>query len=540
MPSIQKSQSGNKDIDSSKLDTKQGLAKNSQNITKREQLEKLMAKEADPTAIPKIEKGNDSVNNTKSPEANKNFFTKSIEIVFNTLDKRLLKPIIKLAQQITGFKTSNKVASSENVEDPEKAKLIQEIANRKLDLSKVKDLDKRQKIEALQKRLGDEGLKLNTETKGALVEIIRGAETKGEFNQAALPDCCRVVVNDSADTKAAIEKTTMRLLDRVDRDDSSESLIGKESSPADIKITPSEVPAASLVQIPNVLKSLLNTVKEDVKARVAAGSLTSAQGELFDQLMANPNIQKNIDGYYNRSGAEEVASFFGTLIERELPDYTGGQDTSSKYVEWIKQVTDQGIKVTTVSSLSMNSNPLVTIELYNGPETKKKAEEIIKKGKEIDGYDEEVKKHTKEVVTRLMKESPEFAKAVQEGNLINLCTEISTSIREGKIDALIKEKYSSESTAVKGTSKIQVQNTPVQTSNEKSEHKSLQTPIENSTSTNQEKIQVTTIIDEAPSNNMPAEQEKTPEIEISAQEISPTVISHQEDKLLAASSELHL
>jgi hypothetical protein len=203
-------------------------------------------------------------------------------------------------------------------------------------------------------------------------------------------------------------------------------------------------------------------------------------------------------------------------------------------------VTDQGIKVTTVSSLSMNSNPLVTIELYNGPETKKKAEEIIKKGKEIDGYDEEVKKHTKEVVTRLMKESPEFAKAVQEGNLINLCTEISTSIREGKIDALIKEKYSSESTAVKGTSKIQVQNTPVQTSNEKSEHKSLQTPIENSTSTNQEKIQVTTIIDEAPSNNMPAEQEKTPEIEISAQEISPTVISHQEDKLLAASSELHL
>jgi hypothetical protein len=540
MPSIQKSQSGNKDIDSSKLDTKQGLAKNSQNITKREQLEKLMAKEADPTAIPKIEKGNDSVNNTKSPEANKNFFTKSIEIVFNTLDKRLLKPIIKLAQHITGFKTSNKGASSENVEDPEQAKLIQEIANKKLDLSKVKDPKERKRIEILQKRLGDEGLKLNTETKGALVEIIRGAETKGEFNQAALPDCCRVVVNDSADTKAAIEKTTMRLLDRVDRDDSSESLIGKESSPADIKITPSEVPAASLVQIPNVLKSLLNTVKEDVKARVAAGSLTSAQGELFDQLMANPNIQKNIDGYYNRSGAEEVASFFGTLIERELPDYTGGQDTSSKYVEWIKQVTDQGIKVTTVSSLSMNSNPLVTIELYNGPETKKKAEEIIKKGKEIDGYDEEVKKHTKEVVTRLMKESPEFAKAVQEGNLINLCTEISTSIREGKIDALIKEKYSSESTAVKGTSKIQVQNTPVQTSNEKSEHKSLQTPIENSTSTNQEKIQVTTIIDEAPSNNMPAEQEKTPEIEISAQEISPTVISHQEDKLLAASSELHL
>ena len=73
---------GNEDIASSKPDTKQGLAKttslkenNSQNITKRKRLEKLMAKKADPKRIPEIEKLNDSINNTKSPETNKNFFT---------------------------------------------------------------------------------------------------------------------------------------------------------------------------------------------------------------------------------------------------------------------------------------------------------------------------------------------------------------------------------------------------------------------------------------------------------------------------------
>jgi hypothetical protein len=550
MPSIQKSQSGNKDIDSSKLDTKQGLAKNSQNITKREQLEKLMAKEADPTAIPKIEKVNNSQENN-----NKNFFIKSIEIVFNTLDKRLLKPIIKLAQQITGFKTSNKGASSENVEDPEKAKLIQEIANRKLDLSKVKDLDKRQKIEALQKRLGDEGLKLNAETKGALVEIIRGAETKGEFNQAALPDCCRVVVNDSADTKAAIEKTTMRLLDRVDRDDSSESLIGKESSPADIKISSSQNTPA---KTPSKLESLLNTVREDVNARLAAGSLTSAQSELFDKLMADPQIQKNIDGYYDRSGPEKLANFFGTLIDRELPYYEGVRGTGaadlSQYLEWIKQVTDQGIEVTTVSSLSMNSDPLRTIELERGPEGREKANKQIEVARQMDQLDPRIEAQADEIYVRLVTESLKFREAAKERNRIDLYGEIIEAVQEKKTSELI-EKYSPKSSTIQDSPNIQAQNTLQIDTNKQSENRMMQTDIQKLTPADQgtvtentgigtpeqcleTKIEVTMTVNQAPSKNISAEQEKSPEIIVSAQEISPE-INHQEDKLSAALLELH-
>jgi hypothetical protein len=554
MPSIQKSQSGNKDIDSSKLDTKQDLAKNSQNITKREQLEKLMAKEADPTAIPEIEKGNDSVNNTKSPEANKNFFTKSIEIVFNTLDKRLLKPIIKLAQHITGFKTSNKGASSENVEDPEQAKLIQEIANKKLDLSKVKDPKERKRIEILQKRLGDEGLKLNTETKGALVEIIRGAETKGEFNQAALPDCCRVVVNDSAEIKAAIEQTTMRLLDRVDRDNSSESLIGRESSPADTKISSSQNTPA---KTPSKLESLLNTVREDVNARLAAGSLTSAQSELFDKLMADPQIQKNIDGYYDRSGPEKVANFFGTLIDRELPYYEGGRGSgadSSQYVEWIKQVTDQGIEVTTVSSLSMNSDPLRTIELERGPEGREKANKQIEVARQMDQLDPRIEAQADEIYVRLVTESLKFREAAKERNRIDLYGEIIEAVQDKKTSELI-EKYSPESSTVNDLSNIQAQNTLQIDANKKSENRMMQTDIQKLTPADQgtvtentgigtpeqcleTKIEVTMTVNQAPSKNISAEQEKSPEIIVSAQEISPE-INHQEDKLSAALLELH-
>ena len=297
-PSLLKSQSINEAIASSKQGTREtaGLKENNlPNSTSRKQLEKLMAKEADPKTIPEIEK----IHNFKEEITNnKNFFIKGLEIVFNTLDKRLLKPIIKLAQRITGFKSRNEGTSSQEAEDLEQAKLIQEVANKKLDLSKVKDPKQRKRIEALQKRLGDEGLRLSAETQGALMEIIRGAEIKGEFNQTALPDCCRVVVNDSADTKASIKTTSMRLLARVDRDDFSGNLRERESSQVNIKITPSEAPAASRVQRPKVLESLLNIVKEDVKARVVAGSLTSAQSELFDKLMADPKIQKNIDGYY--------------------------------------------------------------------------------------------------------------------------------------------------------------------------------------------------------------------------------------------------
>ena len=543
MPSLLKSQSANEDIASSKPDTKQGLAKttslkenNSQNITKREQLEKLMAKEADPKRIPEIEKLNDSINNTKFPEANKNFFTKSIEIVFNTLDKRLLKPIIKLAQQITGFKTSIKEASSQDAEDPEQAKLIQEIANKKLDLSKVKDHKERKRIEVLQKRLGDEGLKLSAETKGALVEIIRGAETKGEFNQAALPDCCRVVVNDSADTKASIEKTTLRFLDRVGRDDSSESLRGGESSQVDIRITPSEAPAASTIQKPKVLESLLNTVKEDVKARVAAGSLTSAQGELFYNLMADPKIQKNIDGYYDRSGPEKVANFFGTLIDRELPYYEGGRGSgtdSSQYVEWINQVTDQGIEVTTIHSLAVNSNPLVSIELENGPEVRKTAEKQIKIADQLNKeLDTEIEEKADEIYMHLRTESTKFKEAVTAGKRIDLYGEIIEAIQGGKTNELI-EKYSPESNTVNDTPNIQTPNT-LQIHKNETENAEIATPQE----CLEAKIEVTTTVIQTPSNNILTEQEKGPEIIVSAQEISPE-INHQEDKLSAALSELH-
>ena len=518
-PSLEKSQLGNEAT--SKPDIKQSLAKisslkenNLPNSTSRKRLEKLMAKEADPKRIPEIEKLNDSINNTKSPETNKNFFTKGIEIVFNTLDKRLIKPLIKLAQQITGFKSSKEGTSSENAEDPEQAKLIQEIANKELDLSKVKDHKKRKRIEVLQKRLGDEGLKLNAEAKVALAGIIRGAETKGEFNQAALPDCCRVVVNDSADTKASIEKTTLRFLDRVGRNDSSESLRGGESSQVDIRITPSEAPAASTIQKPKVLESLLNTVQEDVKARVAAGSLTSAQGELFYNLMADPKIQENINGYYDRSGPEKVANFFGTLIDRELPYYEGGGGSGTdypQYVEWINQVTNQGIEVTTVSSLSMNSDPLVSIELENGPEARKTAEEELKRTNQIIGLSPEIEAQVDKLVSHLLQESPEFVKSAQE-NLMSLYSEISTAVQEGKTDESIKEKYSSKSTMVE----------------------------EGSQSTDQAEIKITTTVDQASNNSVLAEQERGSEISLQAQEISPAAINHQEEIASAASSELHL
>ncbi|NBV98274.1 MAG: hypothetical protein EBR67_02025 [Proteobacteria bacterium] len=516
-----------------------------------------MAKEADPTTIPEIEKVNDSVNNTKSPEANKIFFTKSIEIVFNTLDKQILKPLIKLAQQITGFKTSNKGAYSENAEDSEQAKLIQEIANKKLDLSKVKDPKERKRIEILQKRLGDEGLKLNAETKGALVEIIREAETKGEFNQAALPDCCRVVVNDRAETKAAIEKTTMRLLDKVGRDDSSESLIGRESSPADTKTSSSQNTPA---KTPSKLESLLNTVKEDVKARVAAGSLTSAQGKLFDKLMANPKIQKNIDGYYDRSGPEKLANFFGTLIDRELPYYEGGRGTGaadlSQYLEWIEQVTDQGIEVTTVSSLSMNSDPLLTIELDNGPEVRKKAEKQRNIANQLEEeLNPKIEAEADAIYMRLRTESPKFTQAIREGNQIDLYGEIIEAVQEKKTSELI-EKYSPKSSTIQDSPNIQAQNTLQIDTNKQSENNTVQAVAEKSTPADQgtvtenagigtpeqcleTKIEVTTTVNQAPSNNISAEQEKSSEITVSTQEISPP-INHQEDKLLAASSELHL
>lgn len=553
-PSLLKSQSANEAIASSKPDTKQGLAKatkiNSLNNTNREQLEKLMAKEADPTTIPKIEKVNDSVNNTKSPEANKNFFTKSIEIVFNTLDKRLLKPIIKLAQHITGFKTSNKGASSENVEDPEQAKLIQEIANKKLDLSKVKDPKERKRIEILQKRLGDEGLKLNAETKGALVEIIRGAETKGEFNQAALPDCCRVVVNDSAEIKAAIEQTTMRLLDRVDRDNSSESLIGRESSPVDTKISSSQNTPA---KTPSKLESLLNTVREDVNARLAAGSLTSAQSELFDKLMADPQIQKNIDGYYDRSGPEKVANFFGTLIDRELPYYEGGRGSgadSSQYVEWIKQVTTQeGMEKVSVLSLEVKEDPYVKIELESGPEGREKANKQIKVVRQMDQLDPRIEAQADEIYVRLGTESPKFREAAKERNRIDLYGEIIEAVQDKKTSELIK-KYSPESSTVNDLPNIQAQNTLQTNEDKKLENKTVQADTEKLTPADQgtvaenagigisqqcleAKIEVTTTVSQAPSNNILAEQTKSPEIIVSAQEISPE-INDQEDKLSAA------
>ena len=542
MPSLLKSQSVNEDIASSKPDTKQGLAKttslkenNSQNITKREQLEKLMAKEADPKSIPEIERVNDSIDNTKSPEANKNFFTKGVEIVFNTLDKRLIKPLIKLAQQITGFKSSKEGTSSENAEDPEQAKLIQEIANKKLDLSKVKDPKERKRIEVLQKRLGDEGLKLNAEAKGALVEIIRGAETKGEFNQVALPDCCRVVVNDSADTKASIEKTTLRFLDRVGRDDSSESLRGGESSQVDIRITPSEAPAASIIQKPKVLESLLNTVKEDVKARVAAGSLTSAQGELFYNLMADPKIQKNIDDYYDKSGPEKVANLFGTLIDRELPYYEGGRGSgtdSSQYVEWINQVTDQGIEVTTIHSLAVNSNPLVSIELENGPEVRKTAEKQIKIADQLNKeLDTEIEEKADEIYMHLRTESTKFKEAVTAGKRIDLYGEIIEAIQGGKTNELI-EKYSPESNTVNDTPNIQTPNT-LQIHKNETENAEIATPQE----CLEAKIEATTAVNQAPNSSIPAESEKNSGT-VSAQEISP-MINHQEDILSAAASELH-
>ena len=318
MPSIQKSQSGNKDIDSSKLDTKQDLAKNSQNITKREQLEKLMAKEADPTAIPEIEKGNDSVNNTKSPEANKNFFTKSIEIVFNTLDKRLLKPIIKLAQHITGFKTSNKGASSENVEDPEQAKLIQEIANKKLDLSKVKDPKERKRIEILQKRLGDEGLKLNTETKGALVEIIRGAEKTGRIDEKGLPDCCRIQVDP------VTEKRTKQL---------REELIGtnKPDNSSNQSPTQSQQSPKALINPINskeiTLKSSRSPFLSFIKASVSAvrnnlsnGNLSEEQKTLFSELMLKSETRQNLRESFHKS-APKTAGIMAQLINQELPLY---------------------------------------------------------------------------------------------------------------------------------------------------------------------------------------------------------------------------
>lgn len=334
MPSIQKSQSGNKDIDSSKLDTKQDLAKNSQNITKREQLEKLMAKEADPTAIPEIEKGNDSVNNTKSPEANKNFFTKSIEIVFNTLDKRLLKPIIKLAQHITGFKTSNKGASSENVEDPEQAKLIQEIANKKLDLSKVKDPKERKRIEILQKRLGDEGLKLNTETKGALVEIIRGAEKTGRIDEKGLPDCCRIQVD------AVTEKRTKQLTEELigtNKPDNSSNQLPTQSQQSPKALSSPSSSGQTKLNIPFL--SFIQRVVSEVRKNLSNGSLSEEQKTLFSELMLKSETRQNLRKSFRKS-APKTAGIMAQLINQELSLYKKNNPAGPKFKNYQKFMHD--------------------------------------------------------------------------------------------------------------------------------------------------------------------------------------------------------
>jgi hypothetical protein len=433
MPSIQKSQSGNKDIDSSKLDTKQDLAKNSQNITKREQLEKLMAKEADPTAIPEIEKGNDSVNNTKSPEANKNFFTKSIEIVFNTLDKRLLKPIIKLAQQITGFKTSNKGASSENVEDPEQAKLIQEIANKKLDLSKVKDPKERKRIEILQKRLGDEGLKLNTETKGALVEIIRGAEKTGRIDEKGLPDCCRMP-QISEETKQRTKIMTEKLAGNADKSDISSNQPPAQSQQSpESSINPINSKKITLKSSRSPFLSFIKTSVSAVRENLSNGSLSEGQKTLFSELMLKSETRHNLRESFRKS-APKTAGIMAQLINQELPLYEKNNPASpefSQYRNFLHDTCTGGVEAKNTSAILSNGDIYVEADRNQGHGASDKLREQGTIAKQLTKLfaNPQVKERTYQTAQERRAEDLEFASRLKSNTnqvLLEIASEITS------------------------------------------------------------------------------------------------------------------
>ncbi|MFM7457185.1 MAG: hypothetical protein ACKO3R_00790 [bacterium] len=349
--SLEKSQSGNEAT--SKPDTKQVLAKtnsfkenNLPNITKRKELEELMAKEADPENIPEIEKVNDSIDNTKSPKANKNFFTKGVEIVFNTLDKRLIKPLIKLAQQITGFKSGKEGTSSENVEDPEQAK---EIANRELDLSRVKNPKERTRIKVLQKRLRDEGL--NAEAKVALVEIIRGAEKTGRVDEKGLPDCCKTQVD--AATQKRIEEQVKELLGKGDKSDNSSKHLDTQSS-------------QSLSSSNDPFQSFIETSFSKVRENLSKGNLSKEQETLFCELMDNPKIRQKLETSFRKSDST-TGEIMLQLINKELAEYPDTA-TLEDYQRFLHDTCIGGVKAQDTSVNMKDANPKEDIKRDHGPE----------------------------------------------------------------------------------------------------------------------------------------------------------------------------
>ena len=372
-PSLLKSQSGNEDIASSKPDTKQGLAKttslkenNLPNITKRKELEKLMAKEADPKSIPEIERVNDSIDNTKSPEANKNFFTKGVEIVFNTLDKRLIKPLIKLAQQITGFKSGKEGTSSENAEDPEQAKLIQEIANKKLDLSKVKDPKERKRIEVLQKRLGDEGLKLNAETKVALAGIIRGAEKTGRVDEKGLPDCCKIHVD--AATQKRIGEQVKELLGKVDKSDNSSKQLDTQSSQS-LRSSSSSRQKRSNSPFLSFIQGSVSKVRKNL----SKGNLSEEQKTLFSKLMLKSEIRQNLRKSFRESDST-TGEIMLQLIDKELAFYPEAAKFDD-YQRFLHETCIGGVKPQNTSVILKPANITEDTEREHGTE---RAQEVEK------------------------------------------------------------------------------------------------------------------------------------------------------------------
>lgn len=514
-PSLLKSQSGNEDIASSKPDTKQGLAKttslkenNSQKITKREQLEKLMAKEADPKRIPEIEKLNDSINNTKSPETNKNFFTKGIEIVFNTLDKRLIKPIIKLAQQIASFKSGKEGTSSENAEDPEQAKLIQEIANKKLDLSKVKDPKERKRIEVLQKRLGDEGLKLSAETKGALVEIIRGAETKGEFNQAALPECCRMP-EIGEETRQGTKSMAERLIGNRDGSD-----IRLYLSYTDIPHSTQSLRSTSSSGQTRLNSPFLSFIKKavsEVRENLSKGNLSQEQKTLFSELMLKSEIRQNLRESFCKSDSK-TTEIIAQLINQELPFHEKNNPEAPKLKDYQRFMHDTcigGVEAKNTNVNQKNENLYKAIETKYGKETSeevKKRDNASQKLRELYNANPALEKQTNQKVRERKGTDSEFKDRLKD-NRDTVLLEIAREIAA--------EKKDSESNSAKTILKEpQIHDSPA-SANQHATTEAVKTTKETVT-------HHTEIVKQAANNNNPST--------VSTESISPKTTENHEEK----------
>lgn len=348
---------------------------------------------------------------TQISESNKKGFLKrSIEFIFNSIDKYVVKKIVA-------------VFNKKLLDDIETGKNPLSDTIAKADLSKIANIKQRQAVEKLQTRLVDKSIHLSSDARAQLERAISSAAETGKLDTGSLPACCRISGLSGQD-RDSINMTASRLREHCSGNDFGFAATVDSGNHTD-----------SSKQTTALDKAIDSARKELLRLNSGKPSAT-IQIKLFDQLMADKGITRSLSNYVGEQGLDKTTELLAKLVSYELPQCANASHIGLyECKEFISDVTNKGIvpDMTSVSRLASKTDPLEKIANEHSLEIRKEAETVLGTAAQLQKISPELRAEVDATIDRLFDTSSKFPE-IFTGTPLETTLEIARAIEAGSLD----------------------------------------------------------------------------------------------------------